>query len=134
MKFPFQINNKFNTDFIVTDKVYQGFMALFNDRNPLHTDPDFAKEKGFKGSVMHGNILNGFISYFAGECLPVKNVILHSQQIEYKSPVYLGDKLHFEATVSGIYESVNAVELKFTFKNIGNKIVSKGKIQIGILP
>ena len=123
----------FTTSFQVTEGIYEGFIKLFNDKNPLHTNEQFAIENGFKGKVMHGNILNGFLSYFIGECLPQKNVIIHSQEIQYKYPVYLNEKLQFSANVSGIFESVNAIEFKFTFKNNESKTIAKGKIQIGIL-
>ena len=129
----FKTGDLFIEIFVITDKTYSGFIQLFKDENPLHTDEQFAKEKGFKGIVMHGNILNGFISYFIGECLPTKNVIIHSQEIQYKIPIYLNDKLKLEAKVMGIYESVNAVELKYNFTNSASKTVAKGKVQIGLL-
>lgn len=129
----FTIEDTFTESFTVTDEIYHGFITLFKDQNPLHTHATFATEKGFKAEVMHGNILNGFLSYFIGEGLPTKNVIIHSQEIQYKNPVYLHDTLYFKATVVGFYESVNAVEFKFEFKNSEAKVVAKGKIQIGLL-
>lgn len=129
----FKEGQKFVETFQVTDNIYQGFIQLFSDNNPLHTESNFAKNKGFKNVVMHGNILNGFLSFFVGECLPTKNVIIHSQTIQFKNPVYLNDELDFEARVSQIFESVNAVEFNFQFKNNSLKTVAKGQIQIGIL-
>jgi 3-hydroxybutyryl-CoA dehydratase len=129
----FKLEDTFDKPFIVSSEIYSGFIKLFKDENPLHTDEQFAKTKGFKGRVMHGNILHGFISYFIGECLPVKNVIIHSQEIEFKNAVYLNDELQFKAVITGIYESVNAVEFKYYFKNAASIIVAKGKIQIGLL-
>lgn len=128
------VGDKYQETFSVTDEVYQGFVRLFNDRNPLHTDEAFAQGKGFSGKVMHGNILGGFLSYFIGESLPDKNVIIHSQEIRYKQAVYLNDVLQLQAVVSDRYESVNAVEFKFEFRNAAAQVVAKGKIQIGILP
>lgn len=128
-----KLYDKFEKTFNVSDKIYEGFILIFKDANPLHTDEQFAVKHGFKGKVMHGNILNGFISYFIGECLPVKNVIIHTQQIQFKNPVYLNDEIFFEATVSEVFESVNAFEFKFSFKNADSKVVAKGKIQIGLL-
>ena len=52
--------------------------------------------------------------------------------IEFKNPVYLNDVLRFNAEIIGIYDSVHAVEFKYTFKNEYDKVVAKGKIQIGI--
>ena len=129
----FKPQDKFEKTFLVSEETYRGFIQIFNDRNPLHTNEDFAVSKGFKGEVMHGNILNGFISYFIGECLPTKNVIIHSQEINYTNAVYLNDELQFKAVVTGIYESVNAVEFKYDFANRKSKIVAKGKFQIGLL-
>jgi 3-hydroxybutyryl-CoA dehydratase len=128
----FQLGEKFEEKFMVSDETYEGFISIFKDKNPLHTDPEFAIKKGFKGVVMHGNILNGYVSYFIGECLPTKDVIIHSQMIEFKNPVYLNDVLRFNAEIIGIYDSVNAIEFKYTFKNEYDKVSAKGKIQIGI--
>ncbi len=129
----FKLDDKYERSFVITDKVYEGFIEVFKDTNPLHTDEAFAQAKGFKGRVMHGNILNGFLSYFIGECLPDKNVIIHSQEIQFKNAVYLNDELKFEAKITGVFESVKAIEFKFTFKNADGKVVSKGQIQIGLL-
>lgn len=129
----FKSDDIFNQVFIVSDETYAAFIKLSKDENPLHTNEEFAVNKGFRGMVMHGNILNAFLSFFIGECLPTKDVIIHCQEIEFKNPVYLNDVLNFQAKVAGIYESVNAVEFKYHFKNSEAKVVAKGKIQIGLL-
>lgn len=129
----FDINDSFEESFLVSKKTYEDFIKLSQDKNPLHTNNEFAMSKGFKEKVMHGNILNSFLSFFVGECLPVKDVIIHSQSIQFKNPVYLSEKLNFSATVSGVFESVNAVEFKYFFRNSKSKVVAKGKIQIGII-
>jgi 3-hydroxybutyryl-CoA dehydratase len=129
----FKTGDRFVETFLVSTKTYSDFIQLFKDNNPLHTNEQFAISKGFKGMVMHGNILNGFLSYFIGERLPDKNVIIHSQEIQFKNPVYLNDELKFTAIISGIYESVNAIEFKYDFKNADSKTVAKGKILIGLL-
>lgn len=128
----FNLNDKYEKNFVVSNEVYSGFIQLFKDKNPLHTDENFAMDKGFKGMVMHGNILNGFLSYFIGECLPSKNVIIHSQYIQFNHAVYLNDELQFNATIIGVYPSVNAIEFKYDFTNREAKKVAKGKFQIGL--
>ena len=129
----FQRDDTFTRSFVVTKALHTGFIELFEDKNPLHVDDAFATSKGFSGKVMHGNILGGFLSHFIGECLPTKEVIIHTQEIQYKNAVYVNDVLNFEAKVCGVYESVNAVEFKFVFQNGEGKIVSKGMFQIGLL-
>ena len=125
--------DEFTHDFEVSREVYEGFLKLFRDHNELHTDEDFAQSKGFKSIVMHGNILNGFLSYFIGECLPLRNVIIHSQEIKFSNPVFLEDNLKLEAKISDIYESVAVFELSFRFKNESGSSVARGKVQVGVL-
>lgn len=129
----FKLNEFYKRQFVVTPDVYFHFQMCSNDQNPLHTDEKFAKSKGFSGKVMYGNILNAFVSYFIGECLPIKNVIIHAQNIMFKNPVFMNEILEFEAFVSGIYESVDAVEFKFKFVKPDGKTAAKGSIQFGIL-
>ena len=124
--------DKIKHHFVVDEAAYRGFISIFKDNNPLHTDKEYAISKGFKERVMHGNILNGFLSYFVGECLPTKDVIIHSQQIRFNKPVYLNDKLEFEAEVEEVIDSVKVVKFKFHFKNNEGKVVAKGNIQIGL--
>jgi 3-hydroxybutyryl-CoA dehydratase len=123
----------FTHHFIVTDEIYNKFLELFEDRNPLHTDAAFALSRGFREVVMHGNILNGFLSHFIGECLPNKNVIIHSQRIKYSKPVYIKDHLMLIAKIVGVHESVNVLDFKFHFQNQDNVKVATGEFQIGLL-
>ena len=128
-----QLHSKFRHQFMATLDVYSHFKMCSGDHNPLHTDDEFARAKGFPEKVMHGNILNAFISYFIGECLPTKDVIIHSQNITYKNPVFMNEQLTFQAFVSGVFEAVNALEFKYSFTKPDGKIAAKGSIQIGLL-
>ncbi len=119
--------------YAVTREVYDSFISLFGDRNPLHTDAGFAMGKGFKGKVMHGNILNGFLSHFIGEVLPSRNVIIQNQEIKYYKPVYLNDALTLSATIEDVHESVNAITFKFLFTNADGIKVAGGKFMIGTI-
>jgi 3-hydroxybutyryl-CoA dehydratase len=123
----------FNLEYTVTENVYNLFIAAFNDKNPLHTDDNFAIGKSFKEKVMHGAILAGFLSNFIGECLPTKNVLVRSYKIDFIRPVYLGDILFFRATITGFFESVNAIEFEYNFKNNLKQTIAKGTISIGII-
>ena len=124
---------KFSRQFVVSQSVYDGFIQTFNDRNPYHVSDDAAREKGFAEKIMHGNILNGFLSYFIGECLPVKAVVIQSQEIKFHKPVYLNDTVTLIAEVADFHESVRPAEMSFHFLNQNNAKVARGKISIGLL-
>jgi 3-hydroxybutyryl-CoA dehydratase len=123
----------FTCQFAVNSEVYNGFISLFKDENPLHTNSTFAKDKGFSDRVMHGNILNGFLSYFIGECLPSKDVLIQTQDIKFLKPVYLNDQLTLYAEIDEIYESVNSIDIKYFFENQDKIKVARGNVQIGLL-
>ena len=126
-------DKEYQHKFVVTQAVYDGFQQCSGDFNSLHTKIDFAKSKGFNECVMYGNILNGFVSYFVGMMLPTPDVIIHSQDISFKNPVFLNDELDFTAKVEAVSEAVNTVIFKYTFRSGGGKIVAKGHVQIGVL-
>lgn len=125
--------DKFKKDFLLSKKIYEGFLDTFKDYNPLHIDCQYARSRGFEDKVMHGNILGGFLSHFIGQCLPEKNVIIHSQSLQYIKPAYLKDRLFLEVTVSDFHNSVRTAELNFSFTNQNKQKIAKGKIQIGFI-
>ncbi len=126
--------DSFIQEFLVDANLHKKFIDTFADRNPLHVDDDYARSKGFAGKVMHGNILGGFLSYFVGEGLPIKNVIIHSQEIKYLKPVYLAEPIILNAVVDGFFESVGVWEFLFEFKDSHGKRLAKGKVSVGLLP
>lgn len=130
---PLPAGAKFTHTFVVSDTVYSGFIATFNDRNPYHVSDDAARAKGFAGKIMHGNILNGFLSYFVGECLPVKTIVIQSQEIKFHKPVYLNDTVTLHAEVADFHESVRTAEISFHFLNQNNIKVARGKVSVGLI-
>jgi 3-hydroxybutyryl-CoA dehydratase len=125
--------DSFECYYSVSTRVRDLFIELFEDRNPLHTESVFAREKGFEDRVIHGNILNGFVSHFVGECLPVKNVIIHAQELKFLKPVYNGDELQLKAKIHEVYESVRTIVFSLSFSNQKGEQVAKGKVQIGLI-
>ena len=120
----------------VTPDVYYSFQRCSNDYNPLHTDVAFANSKGYDTPVMYGNILNAFISHFVGMLLPIRNVMIQSQDISFHKPVFLNDQIMLESSVDTVSEAVNIVSYKLKFRRIGggkSELVAKGHVQIGLL-
>ena len=120
----------------VTPVVYDSFQRCSEDMNPLHTDESFAREKGFPGCVMYGNILNAFISHFVGMCLPTPHVMIQSQDISFHKPVFLNDEITLEAGIDTVSEAVNIINYKLKFyktTDTGRQLVAKGHVQIGLL-
>ena len=99
----------------VTPDVYYSFQRVSNDYNPLHTDEAFARRKGFNERVMYGNILNGFVSHFVGMALPTRDVMIQTQDIQFRKPVFLGDTLTLKAEIETTSEAVEIINYKLKF-------------------
>lgn len=118
--------------FIITEDVYASFQTCSRDMNPLHVDDDYATRKGFLEKVMYGNILNNFISYFVGMCMPSSDVMLLKQDIIYLKPTYMNDSLNLIVNIVDMHQKFNILEFKFVFKQ--NDInVARGRFQIKLL-
>ena len=59
MNAQFNIGNKYNHTFTVNENVYLGFLNTFKDNNPLHTNAEYAKNKGadFQQYLLRGQTI-----------------------------------------------------------------------------
>lgn len=119
--------------YAITQAVYEQFLAAFGDTNRLHTDDSFAQSRGFRARLMHGAILNGFISHFLGVHFPGDASMLHSLQTQFKSPCYLGDEILLQATVTHVSAAVGVILLDIDLTNLTRRrIAAKAKVQVGL--
>lgn len=124
--------SEFNHSFRITAELVNNFQRLFNEANPIHHSRAYALEKGFTGRVVYGNVLNAYLSYFIGDILPVKNVIILSQEIRYSAPLYLDDAIIFKATLKDIYNGGRTLEFGFDFSREKTQ-VARGKFMLNII-
>ena len=120
----------------VTPDIYFGFQRISSDYNPLHTDEAFAKSKGFPERVMYGNILNGFVSHFVGMALPSRDVMIQTQDIQFRKPVYLNDTILLKSEIETVSDAVEIINYKLKFYRVAEPkkvLVASGHVQIGTL-
>lgn len=120
----------------VSQEVYDAFQKCSSDMNPLHIDKKFANRKGFPECVMYGNILNAFVSHFVGMALPSPDVMIQTQDIQFRKPMWLGDEITIKATPEDASEAVQIVNFKLKFYRPAEKkseLVATGHVQIGVL-
>ena len=119
--------------YTISPAVYEHFLAAFGDTNRLHVDDQFARRCGFPEKVMHGVILNGFISHFVGVHFPGDATLLHSVSTQFKTPCHLGDEILIEATVTQVVDSVRVVAMDLVVTNATRgRVAAKSKVQVGL--
>ena len=118
----------------LTENMIDDFCKITGDINPLHSDLDYAKSKGFKEKVVYGMLTSSFLSTLAGVYLPGKYSLIHEVDILYKKPVFISDS---PLTISGEVIEKNDLFKQFTIKfdilNKENKKVVRGTMKVGVL-
>jgi len=118
-------------DYTITEEVYRGFLAAFGDYSPIHVDDAVAKQCGFHAPVMHGSILNGFLSHFVGMHFPGALSLLLSVDIRFSQPSYLGDRIRIEAVVSQKLDVRQVVVLDVVFNNLTqSQLAARARVQV----
>ena len=109
------------------------FLEISGDVNPLHTDSEYSKSKGFVDRVVYGMLTSSFYSTLVGVYLPGKYCILQGIDIQFSKPVYVDDTLKITGKVSYINEAYKQIEIKAVITNQENKKVSKATIKVGVM-
>ena len=109
------------------------FLKISGDVNPLHTDAEYSKSKGFSDRVVYGMLTSSFFSTLVGVYLPGKYCILQGVDIQFSKPVYIDDILTITGKVIYINEAYKQLEIKAVIINQDNKKVSKATIKVGVM-
>ena len=117
---------------LITDSMVDSFREITGDINPLHTDCNYAKSKGYPDMVVYGMLTSSFYSTLVGLYLPGKHSLLQAINISFNVPVFIGDRLIVYGEVTYINEAYKQLEIKAFITNQNNKKVSKAKIKASL--
>ena len=124
-----QIGQSDTYERIVTERDIEDFAKISGDDNPVHLNEDFAKTTIFKGRIAHGMLAASFISTTVGTKLPGYGAIYISQNLRFKAPVKIGDKVITTATIKDINTEKKRVTMS-TICAVGEKIVVEGEAEL----
>jgi 3-hydroxybutyryl-CoA dehydratase len=111
----------------ITDSDIHQFAELVGDYNPVHVDDAFARKTRFGRRIAHGMWGVSLISAVLGTRLPGPGTIFLSQTVQFVAPVYPGDKVTAQVTVSDIREDKPIVTLETICHNQDDELVVKGE-------
>ncbi|MEQ8667434.1 MAG: SDR family oxidoreductase [Rhodospirillales bacterium] len=94
-----------------TDDV-ESFANLTGDRNPIHSDSEFAAKAGIGRPVIHGMLAASFISSLIGNRIPGPGALWLSFNIDWLKPIRVNDNVKFVASVTAVHESSETLDLK----------------------
>ncbi len=114
----------------ITAQLQQKFEELSGDVNLLHKDAEFARKRGFQDRVVYGMLATSYYSTLVGVYLPGENCLINECRIAYHQPVYIGDRLTVEGTVSDIREGTQRVKISGKMTNQQGQIVNSAVITV----
>ncbi len=107
----------------------QRFAELSGDLNPLHTDDEFARAKGFKGKVVYGALILAKVSELIGMRLPGRDGIWSRVVFEFQQPLHVEEVAELVARVAGYSASTGLLELVLGLHS-GGKRIGKGRAEV----
>jgi len=88
------------------------FAKLTGDHNKLHVDETFGKNSKFKQNISHGMLAGSLFSTIIGMHCPGEDGFYVSQTLNFKNPIFYGDKVTVRGTVINKNDSVKMITLK----------------------
>jgi len=96
----FQVGQTFRYQQVIDDQLVRAFADVTGDCNPIHLDETVANSSRFGQRIAHGGILFGMISKVLGMDLPGMGTVYLSQCCSFKQPVFLGDTVSLDITIT----------------------------------
>jgi 3-hydroxybutyryl-CoA dehydratase len=114
---------------VIEDYDIRLFADVSTDRNPVHLDEDYAQQTIFGGRIAHGMLTASLISAVIGEQLPGHGTVYMAQDLKFLAPVFPGDEVVAEVSVSAIDHGRRRVTLDCVCR-VGDKAVLKGEAKV----
>ena len=102
-----------------------GFAEISGDDNPVHLDEEYARATAFGGRIVHGILSAGLISAAIAGRLPGPGTVYLQQNLMFRAPVRLGDRVEAHVTVTELIPARNRVRLATTCL-VGDTVVIEG--------
>ncbi len=109
----------------VTEGDVVKFADISGDHNPVHLDEEFARHTRFGGRIVHGMLSASFLSTTIASRLPGPGTIYLTQNLVFRAPVRIGDRVEAQVTVVDIIREKARVLLK-TVCRVGDTVVVDG--------
>ena len=107
-----------------TDEDIRAFAELSGDYNPVHLDDEYAASTRFGRRIAHGMLAASLISATLANDLPGRGTVYLSQSVRFVAPVFPGDAVTAQVTVTKVREDKPIVTLETVCTNQrGEKLI-----------
>ena len=111
----------------------EAFAALSGDHNPIHTDPDFARQTPFGRPIAHGILSASFVSAAIGMLLPGPGALWTGVSLRFVRPAFAGDTLHIGLRVRHRSEATRTLVLDVRVTGPKDEELISGEATVRVL-
>lgn len=94
--------------FTVTQETIDRYGAINGDRDIIHYDAQYAAQRGFRGTLAHGLMVQGYANVLATEIYGTDWMRRGEIEVKFVRPVFPGDDVTVEIDESGALTASNA--------------------------
>lgn len=109
------------------------FAGLTGDFGPIHVDAEYARGTRYGRRTAHEMLAGGLISAVLSTRLPGPGSVCLSQQIEFLSPIFIGDTITAQVEVVAWQPEKLLITLKTTCQNQDVRQVVTGQAVLMLL-
>lgn len=114
---------------VITEDMIQKFAEVSGDFNPIHMDEEYAKNSRFGRRIAHGMLSAAFISRVLAMKIGHGGIYL-AQTLKFMHPVYIGDEITLELTLTAFRQERGLAFIDTIVKNQTGDVCIKGEATI----
>lgn len=127
-----KIGDKASLSKAFTEEEVFRFAEISTDKNPLHLDRDFGRDSIFGQRIVHGMLVASLFSGLIGMQLPGKGSIYLGQNLTFKAPVAINEKVTASVEIIRIREDKPIFTLRTLCVDSGGKILIEGEAVVKV--
>lgn len=125
-----QANDTFTHRFKFSQDEVNRFAEVTGDKNPVHTDADYAAKTMFKRPIMHGMLGAALFSKVFGTLFPGEGTIYLKQSLNFLKPMYPDTEYEAVFTVKEVVKDKNRAIVETVIKNADGLVCTSGEATV----
>ncbi len=120
------VGQKAYRELAVTESMVNSYAEITGDYNPLHFDAEFASRTRYRRLIAQGGITTGLLHALVAMDLPGPGSVFVNQTWNFTRPVYIGDTIRAQATVTSVHDRHPESQIEFVVENQRGEEVLNG--------
>jgi acyl dehydratase len=112
-----KVGQIYTHEFQFSQEEVNRFAEVTGDKNPVHTNPDYAAKTMFKRPIMHGMLSASLFSKVFGTLFPGDGTIYLKQSLSFLRPMYVDTTYEAIFTVKEIVHERNRAVIETIIKD-----------------